>query len=156
MRFFLVFIGLFIVGCSSSTSSKSDNLASYFAEYKASVATQAEQQFVKAELWQTLVTARAAAETSELVNAIAYFPLEMAVTTDTKQAINGQQGCLLISGTNAKQTPLDYYIQFDLTDNQWLISDVAIKYFLDGSERYLTYAECDAEKRMALWLESVQ
>ena len=156
MRVFSVFISLFILGCSSSTSPQGERLMMYFEEYKSSVATLAEQKFVDAELWQTLVAARSAKGKSELVNAIAYFPQEMVVTTDIKESVDGLVGCLLISGNNAKQVPLDYYIQFDLSDEKWSIGDVAIKYFLDSSERYLTYAECDAEKRMALWLESVQ
>lgn len=156
MKFVLIIFCLTMLGCSHSSSQQSGTLSAKFASYKATVSTPAEHKFVKAELWETLVASRVAAAKSEVINAIAYFPLEMTKITDVKESISGTRGCLLVSGTNAKQVLLDYYIQFDLTDGNWLISDVAIKYFLDGSERYLPYAECDAEKRMTLWLESVQ
>ena len=156
MKYLLALSSVLMLGCSSGTSQESGALANQFERYKSAVTAADEQRFVKPELWETLVAARASAERSEMTGAIAYFPNEIVVTTDVTEAITDKGGCLVVSGTNSEQTPMDYYIQFDAEDNDWVISDVAIKYFLDDSERFLTYAECDADKRMALWLESVQ
>jgi hypothetical protein len=156
MKYLLALSSVLILGCSSGTSQESGTLANQFEKYKSATTAADEQRFVKPELWETLVAARAGAERSEMTDAIAYFPNEIVVTTEVNEAITDEGGCLVVSGTNSKQTPMDYYVQFDLVGNDWVISDIAIKYFLDSSERFLTYAECDADKRMALWLESVQ
>lgn len=156
MKIFLTIFCFFIFGCSTASSQPSKILQPYFEVYKSSVGSSTEQNFITSELWETLQTARRSVDKSEFVNAIAYFPQEMVLTTDFKELINETEGCLLVSGTTATQVLLDYYINYIYSDNDWLIKDITVKYFLDGSKRYLNYAECDEDKRMSLWLESVQ
>lgn len=156
MRVFLCVYCLLLFSCSAPSSQSSEVLQLQFELYKSSVGKSTEQGFITAELWNTLQMARQSANKSEFVNAIAYFPIEMAKTSDFKELVKGTVGCLLVSGTTLKQVPLDYYVSFKISDGNWIINDISVKYFLDGTKRFLNYAECDEDKRMSLWLESIQ
>jgi hypothetical protein len=152
--FFICSILLF--GCSlDGTNVNNSNLKDSFNEYKSLYGTPSESALLKAELWESLVKAREIKEQSAFVNSLAKFPNEIVKTIDTKESIQGEFGCLLVSGSDTNGVELDYYITFNLTNNKWIISEVTIKYFLDGSERYLEKAVCDEQERMTLWLQSV-
>lgn len=100
--------------------------------------------------------ARSITDKTAFVDPLAKFPIEITKIIDTKESIDDKDGCLLVSGTNISGVPLDYYISFNQEDNRWIINEVTVKYFLDGSERYLEKAVCDEQERMNLWLESME
>lgn len=156
MRYLVLMLSFFVLGCSNSNPPQSNTLSNQFTQYKNAAPSPDEKQYVTAELWDTLAKARASIGNADIASSVAYFPQEIVKTTDIKEVIEGSSGCLLVSGLNEQQIPIDYYIRYQLDAGKWLIHDVAIKYFLDGAERYLDYAECDEEKRMELWLQSIQ
>ena len=151
----LLFVA-FLVGCSTTINNNSFLLKDYYLEYKSFTGTPREKGFVKDELWATLVSAREKANKSAFVNSLASFPTEMTQHTDFKEQVANNSGCLLVSGVNSKKIPMDYYLTFEQNDEKWIISDITVKYFFDGAERFLKEAECNEEKRMHLWLEYIQ
>jgi hypothetical protein len=154
MKYIIIMLSILVAGC-SAISIDSPLQASY-QKYKESYNTPNEKKLVQTELWNTLVSVRETVDKSEFINSLAYFPVEMVNTTDFKESIDSKSGCLLVSGTDSDDTPMDYYIKFNLIDAKWIISEVTVKYFLDGSKRFLEAAECNEERRMKLWLESME
>lgn len=154
MNKLLLILSTLLIGCSLHTNTISLNDS--FNDYKSSVDTSSEKTFLTEEVWNDLVKARDNSKQSALVHSLAKFPTEMLKITDTKQSIQGEKGCLLVSGVNNSDVEIDYYISYSLENHKWIINEVTVKYFLDDSKRYLNEAECDKEKRMSLWLQSIE
>lgn len=152
--FFTLSLSSFLFGCSSFTNEQ-NSLENSFYEYKRAYGTPSENLLLKKSLWETLSKSRIEKK-SEFTNSLAKFPEEMIETSELKESIQNGVGCLLASGVNEGGVDMDYYITFNLIQNKWIISDVAVKYFLDDSERYLTEPVCDKNKRMTLWLDFIE
>jgi len=59
-------------------------------------------------------------------------------------------------GKSSDNTPTDFYIKYSKHSNDWLFNEITIKYFLDGTKRFLNNAVCDGKKQNHLWLEFMQ
>ncbi len=150
MKKYLYILLLTVASCANHSGQSP--LLTQFMAFQASTNTATEQDFVSPTLWQSLNTARNNSHASAFANALSLFPNEITTISDSKETIEDSTGCLLVSGTNAEQIPMDYYISYRMTNHQWIIEDITSKYFLDGEKRFLQTAVCDKEKRMELWL----
>lgn len=156
MKYSILFFLIFMVGCANKPTSDNRGLIKWFNEYKLFYKTKTEGTYFNPILWDSIKMARINSNKSAFVGALSKFPNEIIGISDYKEAVNDKAGCLLVSGINSKNIPLDYYLTYSLKENQWIIEDVTVKYFFDGTERFLKEAVCDEQKRAQLWLKSME
>jgi len=149
-KYLCLFFVLFIASCTNKPNNPA--LENQFNALKAAYNSQSEASFMTADVWQSLQATRNNSNQSAFTHALSLFPNEIINITDNKEAIKGDSGCLLVSGTNSDNIPMDYYISYRYTDSSWVIDSVTSKYFLDSEKRFLQTAECSQEKRMKLWM----
>lgn len=154
MKKILIISLILLFGCHTLDEfSAHKSLENIYDEYKLSYNTAEEPLFLNPQLWNTLAKARKVKMDGALTNPLALFPFEITNTINTMESIQGSSGCLVISGKDRNGTDLDYYLTFSLIREQWIISNVTIKFFLDGSERFLNKAVCNEQERMNIWLK---
>ncbi len=156
MKYLILFFLILISGCASNTTYDNNSLTKWFTEYKSFYETKNEDTFFNPSLWNTIKKSRLNNDKSGFSGALSKFPKEMIEVTDYKESINEKGACLLVSGVNSSNIPMDYYLRYKLNENRWIINEVTVKYYLDGTERYLNKAVCDEQERMRLWLQYME
>ncbi len=157
MKYLILPVFLLITSCANyPANNKGESLINWFKEYKSYYQTSSEANYFSPPLWSSIKKARTNNKASAFVSTLSKFPNEIIEITDYKETISGKTGCLLVSGKNSNKTPLDYYLSYKLNDSKWVIEDITVKYFFDGTKRFLTEAVCDEEKRAQLWLEFIE
>lgn len=153
MRYFILIFLVFIVACANKPTHGSNILTKRFIEYKSFYKTKTESAFFNPSLWDSIEKARYNSNKSVFVDILSKFPNEIGRILDYKESIHDKTGCLLVSGINSENTPMDYYLTYELKNGKWIIGDMTMKYFFDGTERFLKEAVCSEEERAKLWLE---
>ena len=157
MKYLILPIILLITSCANYPSDhKNKVLINMFKEYRTFYKSPSEANYLNPALWHTIKKSRANTKASEFASSLSKFPNEIIQITDYKESISNKSGCLLVSGINLNNTPLDYYLSYKLTNGRWVIEDVTVKYFFDGAERFLREAICDEDKRAQLWLKFIE
>ena len=156
MKSIILFFIVVITSCASSQINENSNLIDIFLEYKYLSKSENERVFFEANLWDFIVKSRLNSKRSVFSDSLSKFPGEIIEISDSKESIYNKTGCLLVSGVNKNNIPMDYYITYGFAENQWIIRDITVKYFFEGTKRFLTEAVCDEEERARLWLEFIE
>ncbi len=154
----ILFIGVALIACTHQAPKQVSPLYDRFVEYRnAEKSGQTENQFFSQKLWSAIKEARAQTAKEQGLSAILLkFPDGIAHISGSKEAIKDSKGCLMLMGTDNKNTQTDYYVSFNREGGQWVFDEIQIKYFLDGTKRFLKEAVCDEEKQNQLWIEFMQ
>ncbi len=154
----ILLIGAALIACAHQSPKEASPLYDRFVEYRnAEKSGKNENQFFSQKLWSAINEARAHSVKEQGLSAILLkFPDGIAKISDSKEAIKDSKGCLMVMGTDNKNTPTDYYVSFNREGGQWVFDEIQIKYFLDGTQRFLKEAVCDEEKQNQLWVEYMQ
>lgn len=160
MKYLLFFLLIFITACSDSLRHESDQngdiLMQQFNNYRAVAKTPAESAFLTPDLQAFLTKSRIKKKDPVFSDMFSKFPDEMIQISGYNESILGSDGCLMVSGINAENKPMDYYIIYALKNDHWIIEKIQVEYFSDETERYLTEAVCDQEEKDKLWLEHAE
>lgn len=154
----ILFIGAALVACAHQFPKEVSPLYDRFIEYRnAEKGSKNENQFFSQKLWPAIKEARAHTAKEQGLSALLLtFPDGIAQISGSKEAIKDSKGCLMVMGTDNKNAPTDYYVSFNREGGQWVFDEIQIKYFLDGTQRFLKEAVCDEEKQNQLWIEFMQ
>lgn len=154
----ILFIGAALIACAHPFPKEESPLYDRFVEYRnAEKGSKNENQFFSQKLWSAIKEARAQTAKEQGLSAILLkFPEGIAKISGSKEAIKDSKGCLMVMGADSKNTPTDYYVSFNREGGQWVFDEIQIKYFLDGTQRFLKEAVCDEEKQNQLWIKFMQ
>jgi hypothetical protein len=148
-------LNLYLVGCGLvSKKTTTDQLYSVYDRSKESSTDQ--QALYSPDLWETLQNSKAHSNKEGFAAALANYPFEMRNEISHSEVVDHDYGCLMVQGNNQDSIPMDYYLTFAKENNAWIINDITVKYYLDGTERYLSEPVCDEEVRMERWVEWMQ
>jgi len=75
------------------------------------------------------------------------FAQYMSREIDHFSEIDENIGCLTINGVDKSNNPIAFYLRYDLTEKQWLISGIDIS-FIDSKELYNKKALCPGAVRV--------
>ena len=153
MKYLAIFSLVLLSGCAFNSTTKTESLSAKFAEYKPYYNTSSESSFFSEELWKTLQKARLPENKNKIVAPIGKFPNELNGNIAYMESIDQDKGCLFVSGNRSDGTPMDYHLTYTIIGGVWTISGLAVDYYFDGTERFLTEAICDTEKQQQLWVE---
>ena len=156
MRFLTAFIfSSLLFGCTYlPKQSMTDQLYSVYDQSKQSSTDQ--QALYSPDLWETLQNSKAHSNKEDFSAALANYPFEMRNEISHSEVVDHDYGCLMVQGNNQDSIPMDYYLTFAKENNAWIINDITVKYYLDGTERYLSEPVCDEQVRMERWVEWMQ
>jgi hypothetical protein len=151
----ILLIGTALLACAHQSTQEASPLYDRFVEYRnAEKGSQNDNHFFSQKLWPAIKAARAGTEKEQGLSGILLkFPEGIAKISDSKEAIKDSKGCLMVMGTDNKNIPTDYYVSFNKEDGRWVFDEIQIKYFLDGTQRFLKEAVCDEAKQNQLWIE---
>ena len=162
MKYLTLFSILTLLGaCTNKTLENHVQLMDRFMEYRNSQNTHnnnphLENQYFTPQILKALNESRANDKNSDFLSAINKFPNELVKITSHSESIIENTGCLMINGTNSEHTPTDYYIVYKRVDARWLIDNISVKFFLDGTERFLDRAVCDDEEQEKIWIKHME
>jgi hypothetical protein len=153
--FQILFIGVALMACAHQIPKNVSPLYDRFVEYRnTEKGSNNENQFFSSKLWSAIKETRAhSVKEQGLRKILLQFPNGIAQISGSKEVINDSKGCLMVMGTDNKDTPTDYYVSFTREGGQWVFDEIQIKYFLDGTQRFLKEAVCDEAKQNQLWIE---
>ncbi len=157
--FYLLFTFSLLVACSQQIrQNETSPLYARFTEYRnIEKNNKSEQQFYSPKLWSAITEARSRTAKEQGLSAILLqFPVNMSKITSNKEVHNGNTGCLMVMGIDNKGAQMDYYVSFIHEDGRWVFDEIRMKYFLDGTQRFLKEAVCNEEKQNLLWVEYMQ
>ena len=97
-----------------------------------------------------------AAEVASKPHEAIYFPNEMIRYIDAKEEIDFPLGCLFVEGINENKEPIVFFISYIYEHNKWLIDEIEISYFTDGTTPYVKEPICDIEEKHRLWLKQFE
>jgi hypothetical protein len=154
----ILFLSAVLVACTHQTSMEISPLYERFINYKkADKGDKIEKQFYSQKLWSEIQKTRTQPDAERgLSNILLQFPSHITQITGSEEITKNDKGCLMVMGTDNKNTPTDYYISFTKEGGRWVFDEIQIKYFYDGTQRFLKEAVCDEDKQNQLWIEFMQ
>jgi len=156
IKYIFFFIGVvFLSACAQKQLKKDHVLYNQFIAYKQIKIRNANQRpYFSVKLWQSLEKAKSQSSVNRgMASVFLKYPDEIQTITGRDEVINGQRGCLLVMGLSSKKKPTDYMIRFISKGGHWVFDDIQVKYYLDGTKRYLNRAVCDVDQQQQIWLK---
>lgn len=147
-----------LAACAQQETRNQEPLYQQFTDYKWALDSgRNEREYFSSRLWAALEKTRSQPDEEQgMANIFLKFPNEMIEITGSYESISGDSGCLMVMGLNDKQTPTDYYVTFVHNNNRWVFDEIQVKYYFDGTKRFLKEAVCDEDRQQQLWIEYME
>lgn len=161
-QIYLTFLFLFagVISCAHQPDREPDLLRHRFEMYSNAVnnknfSRKQESKYFSRKLWTSIQENREKIKSNDNVfsKILMNFPHEVGKVANSKELIKDNSGCLMVMGINTKNVPTDYYITFVKEGGAWVFDEINVKYYFDGTKRFLKEAICDEDRQNALWLE---
>lgn len=161
----IVFIFAFaiVAACSNPSTKESRPLWEHYKAYLQIISNkpksaEKERHYYSDQLWRAFQESRSKSkEGKNIFNKILHnFPNEVSKVNSSKENHTNNTGCLMVMGVNVEKKPTDYFIKYRKENNRWVFDEIQIRYYFDGTKRFLEEAICDEDKQNKIWLKYMQ